>query len=65
MGHVIRIGGMRNTCKVFIGRPEGRKPLERRRLRWQGNIKMDLTEIGWKLWTGCIWIRVGISGGFL
>jgi hypothetical protein len=25
---------------------------------------MDLTEMGWGVWTGFIWLRVGTSGGF-
>ena len=33
------------TCvgdRVLVGRPEGRRPLGRRRHRWEDNIKMDL-----------------------
>jgi hypothetical protein len=30
------------------GKPEGRRPLETPRRRWQNNIKMDLQEVGWK-----------------
>jgi hypothetical protein len=29
------------------GRPEGKRPLGRLRLRWEDNIKMDLQEVGW------------------
>jgi hypothetical protein len=28
--------------KALLGKPEGRRPLERPRLRWEDNIKMDL-----------------------
>jgi hypothetical protein len=28
-----------------VGRPEGRRPLERPRSRWEDNIKMDLQEV--------------------
>jgi hypothetical protein len=35
-----------------VGKPEGRRPLERPRHRWVGNIKMDLREIGWY---GMVW----------
>jgi hypothetical protein len=36
-----------------VGKPEGKRPLGRSRLRWEDNIKMDLREIGW----GCMdWI---------
>jgi hypothetical protein len=29
-----------------VGKPEGKRPLGRPRLRWEGNIKMDLQEVG-------------------
>jgi hypothetical protein len=45
-----------------VGKPEGKRPLERRRLRWEYNIKRDLIEIFWGLWTGLIWLRIGTSG---
>jgi hypothetical protein len=30
-----------------VGKPEGKRPLQRPRHRWVDNIKMDLREIGW------------------
>jgi hypothetical protein len=33
--------------RIFVGNPEGKRPLGRPRSRWVGNIKMDLREIGW------------------
>jgi hypothetical protein len=30
-----------------VGKPEGKSPLGRPRLRWVNNSKMDLREIGW------------------
>jgi hypothetical protein len=36
----------RGVSKVLVGRPEGKRPLGRPRRRWEGNIKMDLKEIG-------------------
>jgi hypothetical protein len=30
-----------------VGKPEGKRPLERPRLRLVSSIKMDLREIGW------------------
>jgi hypothetical protein len=41
--------------------PEGTRTRKARH-RWEGNIKMDLTEI---LWTGCIWLRIWTSCGLL
>jgi hypothetical protein len=32
--------------RVLAGKPEGRRPLERPRRRWEDNIKMDLREVG-------------------
>jgi hypothetical protein len=35
------------VCKVLMGKPEGKRPLERPRCRWKDGIRMDLMEIGW------------------
>jgi len=32
---------------VLVGKPEGKRPLGRPRLRWGSNIKLDLQEIGY------------------
>jgi len=40
-GHVARIGEKRG-----VGKPKGKRPLGRRRRRWEDNIKMDLLEGG-------------------
>jgi hypothetical protein len=32
--------------RVLVGKPEVKGPLGRHRLRWEGNIKMDLQEVG-------------------
>jgi hypothetical protein len=45
-GHIARIGERRNLYKIFIGRPEGKGPLERSRLSWEDNIRIDLKERG-------------------
>jgi hypothetical protein len=29
----------------LVGKPEGKRPLERPRYRWENNIKMDLQEV--------------------
>jgi hypothetical protein len=33
-------------CLVLVGKPEGKRPLGRPRLRWKDNIKMDVEEVG-------------------
>jgi hypothetical protein len=46
-GHVARIGETRNSYRIFVGKPEGKRPLGRPRSRWVDNNKIDLREIGW------------------
>jgi hypothetical protein len=36
----------RNAIRIMVGKPEGRRPLERSRRRWVNNIKLDLREVG-------------------
>ena len=45
-GHVACMGGKRGIHRVLVGKPEGKRPLGRPRLRWKENIKMDLQEVG-------------------
>jgi hypothetical protein len=46
-GHVARMRAKRNECRILVGKPEGRIPLERPRRRWVDNMKIYLREIGW------------------
>jgi hypothetical protein len=46
---------MKNEFKIFVGKPEGRRPLGRLRHRWEDNIKMGITEIGFG---GMNWIHL-------
>jgi len=47
VGHVARMGERRGVHRVLVGKkPEGKRPLGRPRRRWEGNIKMDLQEVG-------------------
>ena len=39
-GHVARIGEKRGVYRVLVGKPEGKGPLGRPKLRWEDNIKM-------------------------
>ena len=45
-GHVARMGEGRGVYRVLMGKPDGKKPMGRPRRRWDGNIKMDLQEVG-------------------
>jgi hypothetical protein len=35
----------------------------RPRRRREDNIKMDLQEVGYGIWTGSTWLRIGTGGG--
>ena len=64
-GHVERMGEERGVCTFLVGKPEGKRPLGRPRLRWVDNIRMDLQEVGVGMWTGLGWPRREIGGGRL
>jgi hypothetical protein len=44
------MGEERKMYRVLVEKPEGKRPLERPRRRWENGISMDLRENGWK---GC------------
>jgi hypothetical protein len=46
---------MRLPCKVLIRKPQGKRPLERPRRRWEDITRKDLREIGWE---GVEWIHL-------
>jgi hypothetical protein len=54
-GRVARMGEGTGVHRVFVGRPEGKRPLGRPRRRWEDNIKMNLREIGMD---GANWIQL-------
>jgi hypothetical protein len=59
------MGERRGAYRALVGKPEGRRPLERLRRRWEDNIKMDLREFGWGSCTGSVWLMIGTCGGLL
>jgi hypothetical protein len=38
----------RGEYRVLVRGPEGKRPLEGPRLRWEYNTKMDLQEVAWE-----------------
>jgi len=58
-------GKGRDVYRVLVGKPEGKRPLQRPRHRWEDNIKM---EVGWgggaAAWTGLIWPRMETGDGY-
>jgi hypothetical protein len=55
-GHVARMGDKRNAYRILVGKPEGKRPLKRRRRRWV-DIKTDLREVRWSGMDWLIWFR--------
>jgi hypothetical protein len=66
-GHVARMGEGRGVHRMFMGKPEGKRPLGRSRRRWEDSIKLDLQEVGGGgvVGTGWSWLRIGTGGGHL
>jgi hypothetical protein len=66
-GHVALMEENRNAYRIYVGKPEGKRPLGRPRCRRVDNIKMKLREIGWDgvVWIGLILLRIGTNGGLL
>jgi hypothetical protein len=52
------------TYRDLVGRPEGRRSLERPRRRCEDNIKIDCEEVG-LAWTEFMSLRIGAGGGLL
>ena len=44
------MGEEKGVYRVLVGKPEGKRPLERPRRRWVDNIRMDLQDVG----CGCV-----------
>ena len=40
------MGEKRGVYRVLVGKPEGKRSLGTPRHRWEGNIKIDLREVG-------------------
>jgi hypothetical protein len=44
-GHVARKGEGRNVYRVLVGKPEGKRPVERPKRRWEDGIEVDLRTV--------------------
>ena len=49
-----RMGEESVVYRVLVGKPEGKRPLDRPRRKWVDNIRLDLQEVGcvYMDWTG-------------
>jgi hypothetical protein len=50
--------------RILVGKPEGKRPLGRRRRRWEDNIEIFRKWEG-VVGTGWSWFRIGTVGGHL
>jgi hypothetical protein len=59
------MGEKRNTYRLLVGMPEGKRLLGRPRRRWVDNIRMDLGEMGWGDvdWIGLAQVRSSCEFG--
>jgi hypothetical protein len=49
MGRACSTNGEKgNAYRTLVRKPEGNRPLARRRRSWVDNIKIDLREVGWE-----------------
>jgi hypothetical protein len=59
-GHVSRVGYKRGAYRILVGRPDGKRPLEKPRRRWENNTKVDLQKVEWG---GIEWIYMAQDRG--
>jgi len=59
MGSTHSARGIKNAHKILVRKHKGKRPLVRPRHRREDNIRMDLRDTEWEVWTGCIWLRTG------
>jgi hypothetical protein len=59
------MGWMRNGYSILVGKPERRDHSEYIDLDIEGRkiLEWMLGQRGGRVWTGCIWLRIGTSGG--
>ena len=52
-GYVVCIEDRKDSYRVVVGRPDGKRQLGRPGHRWEDIMKMDIQEVGWE---GMDWI---------
>jgi hypothetical protein len=61
-GHMARMGERRGAYRVLMGRPVGRRPLERPRNRGEAILKWIFKKQNERTWTRSNWFRIGTRG---
>jgi hypothetical protein len=62
-GHVAGMVEGKNVYRILVGKPEGKRPLERPRGGWEDGTLGRLAGRG--VWSGFTWLRTGSVGGLL
>jgi hypothetical protein len=57
------MGAKRNAYRLFVGKPEGERPLGRPRLDGWIILGWILERWDGVMWTGLVWLRIGTRGG--
>jgi hypothetical protein len=65
VGHVAQVREKRNLYGLFVGKPEGKRPLGRTRCRWVEMLKWLFERQDGMMWTGLVWLRIDIIGELL
>jgi hypothetical protein len=58
-------GEKRNTYRILVRKPNGKRPLRRPRRSGWVILKLILEKQDGVVWTGLIYFRIGTSGGLL
>jgi hypothetical protein len=59
------VGEERLVHRVFVGKPEGKRPLGRPRRRWDLILRWIFRKWDVRTRTILIWLRIGTGGGYL
>jgi len=64
-GHVALMGEGKGVYRVWVGKPEGKRPVGRPRRRWKDNLKWIFRKWDLGIWIELIWLKIGTGGGHL
>jgi hypothetical protein len=59
------MGERRDVYRVWCGKPEGKRPLERSRSRCEDKLRWIFKKWDVQLWTVSSWLRIGTDGGHM
>jgi len=64
-GHEALAGERRGLCRFLVGKPVGKRSLERPECRWEEILRCNFRKWDVVAWTGSSWLRIGTGGGHL